>query len=224
MNYCLSPKLPSVLPRVAPRDEVPGSAFAAPDHGSFRDSSAASVGFKQLSLLCTASLRVASSCRRAVPRFRRTVRGFRGGPSTYVVGGTSNQAASVGDSLAFVSTFLVLGAPSPSRSLKQGVPSPCGIQSLALMLLRVRSCFQRSPRYGLGSGRVARADVAAFTSETGHQPASLPPSSFSTILAVYSSSTLPGYCTGLPVLGFVMFCRHKDDAPSRVSALQSFAP
>lgn len=39
-----------------------------------------------------------------------------------------------------------------------------------------------------------------------------------------SFSTLPGYCTGLPVMGFVMFHRRDSDSPSRVPTLRSVAP
>lgn len=225
MKYCLFPEFPPVVPwsflpgtryqsRYKPLLVTGASGIRQPlrsGSGSFRR-------------VRPRSLQVAPSCRRAVPLFYRTIRGFRGALQLTLSGDTSNRAAWVGDSLAFVSTFLVLGAPTPSRSLKQVDPSPFRNRFLALMLLRVLSRFQRSPLHCFGSRRVARADVAAVTSETGHQPASMPPSSFCTILAVYSSSTLPGYCTELPVLGFVMFCRHKDESPPRVSALQSFTP
>ena len=71
---------------------------------------------------------------------------------------------------------------------------------------------------------LSRENVAVSASETGHQPISRPPSWFCTTLADYSSPTLPGYCTGLPVMGFVMFHRRDSDSSSRVPTLRSFAP
>lgn len=66
--------------------------------------------------------------------------------------------------------------------------------------------------------------VATFASESGCRPSRAPPSWFCTTLAVFSFSTLSGCCTGLPVLGFVMFHRHDSDSPPRVPTLRSLAP
>jgi len=47
---------------------------------------------------------------------------------------------------------------------------------------------------------------------------------FCTTLTAFSSPTLPGYCTELPVMGFMMFHRRDSDSPSCFPALRSFDP
>jgi hypothetical protein len=46
----------------------------------------------------------------------------------------------------------------------------------------------------------------------------------STTLAACSSPTRPGCCTGLPVMGFVMFHRRDSEFPPRLPTLRSFSP
>ena len=70
----------------------------------------------------------------------------------------------------------------------------------------------------------SRVGVATFASESGCRPPRVPPSWFLTTVADFSFSTLPGCCTGLPVMGFVMFRRCDSESPSRVSTLRSLSP
>jgi len=51
------------------------------------------------------------------------------------------------------------------------------------------------------------------------------PSSWSfTTLTAYSSPTLPGYCTELPVMGFMMFHRRDSESPPCIPTLRSLDP
>jgi hypothetical protein len=70
----------------------------------------------------------------------------------------------------------------------------------------------------------SREHVAVLASETGRQPASCAAFVVWTTLAVCSSPTLPGCCTGTPVMGFVVFHRRDSDSPPRIPALRSLAP
>jgi len=81
------------------------------------------------------------------------------------------------------------------------------------------------PSTVLGAEKSAsRVDVATIASEPGCHPSRAPSSWFCATWTVYSFSTLPGYCAGLPVMGFVMFRRRDSDSPSRVPTLRSVAP
>jgi len=110
---------------------------------------------------------------------------------------------------------------------------PC---ELAWMVAHPRSpsgpsvdvCFEIAkdrPFTVLGAEESAsRFGVATVASEPGCRPSRAPPAWFCTTLAAFSFSTLPGYCTGLPVMGFVMFHRRDSDSPPRVPTLRSLAP
>lgn len=88
----------------------------------------------------------------------------------------------------------------------------------------VRSSFQRSPLHCIGSQEVRPAfTLPCPLRRQVTNPPLEPPSWFCTTLAVYSFSTLSGYCTRLPVMGFVMFHRRDSDSSSRVPTLRSFA-
>jgi len=69
----------------------------------------------------------------------------------------------------------------------------------------------------------SREHVAVIASETGRQPASCAAFVVRTTVAVCSSPTRPGCCTGLPVMGFVMFHRRDSEFPPRIPTLRSFA-
>lgn len=66
---------------------------------------------------------------------------------------------------------------------------------------------QSTPLHRLGAGESTpcRRCRHRCHAEPGCQPDSVPPSWFSTTATVSSSSTLPGCCTRLPVLGFAAF-------------------
>jgi len=70
----------------------------------------------------------------------------------------------------------------------------------------------------------SRDHVAVTASEAGCQPTSCAAFVVRATVAVSSSPTRPGCCTGLPVMGFVMFHRRDSESPPRVPTLRSFAP
>jgi len=86
------------------------------------------------------------------------------------------------------------------------------------------SSFQRSPLHGIGSRR-ARVPRQRCRLRFGDRLPTDPACRLRGFAPPWPrSSTLPGYCTGLPVMGFVMFHRRDSESPPRVPTLRSLAP
>lgn len=74
----------------------------------------------------------------------------------------------------------------------------------------------RSPHAALALPLALRNQAANLTRA--------PSSWFCTTLTACSSPTLPGYCTELPVMGFMMFHRRDSESPSCIPTLRSLDP
>ena len=107
-------------------------------------------------------------------------------------------------------------------SRSNGCPPSWFVRSAGRCLVRVSK--DRPSTVSGAEESASRVGVATFASESGCRPPRVPPSWFLTTVADFSFSTLPGCCTGLPVMGFVMFRRCDSESPSRVSTLRSLSP
>jgi hypothetical protein len=114
------------------------------------------------------------------------------------------------------------GSRSTSPDAQRGHPRRSPFWSAVRCLVRVSK--DRPSTVSRAEESTPREHVAVITSETGRQPASCAAFVVWTTLAVCSSPTRPGCCTGLPVMGFVMFHRRDSEFPSRAPALRSLAP
>jgi hypothetical protein len=103
-----------------------------------------------------------------------------------------------------------------------GRPPSLAFRSVGRCLLRVAK--DRPSTVSGAEESASRFGVATVASEPGCRPSRAPPAWSCTTWTAFSFSTLPGCCTGLPVMGFMMFHRRDSESPSRVPTLRSLAP
>jgi hypothetical protein len=123
--------------------------------------------------------------------------------------------------VVIVPTGLLDRSRSISPSAHRGCPRRAPFELVVRCLVRVSK--DRPSTVSRAEESTSREHVAVIASETGRQPASCAAFVVWTTVTVCSSPTLPGCCTGPPVMGFVMFHRRDSEFPPRIPALRSFA-